>query len=188
MTRDLYIKKLTAYLSKLPKAEVDDIINEVIAHFQEAKLAGRDESLVAGALGNPKKLANAILLEYDIDQIDDSSFKNKLLVILKLVGIGLKNIILAPMLLVLAGLLLAFFLLVFSFYLTGGLLILTPLFKMLTPSLVSTGGIPVIFFPIAGIVILILTRLFHKVLSKGSNASIKHLKKYIRRDFSKLKR
>ncbi|MCH4889997.1 DUF1700 domain-containing protein [Acidaminobacter sp. JC074] len=187
MTKELYIKKLKTYLSKLPKDEMEDIINEVVAHFEEAKLAGRDENLVASALGNPKKLANAILLEYDMDQIADSSYKDKFIVILKIIGIGFKNIIFAPILLTIGSLLLAAFLLVFSFYLTGGLLILTPLFKILTPSLVSTGGIPLMYFPLAGIISLIITRLCHKLLSKGSNASIKYLKKYIRRDLNNLK-
>ena len=187
MNQSLYITKLQNYLKKLPQDDVDEIVHEIEAHFKEAMNSGRTEISIADALGHPKKLANAILLEYDISQLSDkNSLKDKLMIIARIVAIGFKNIIVAPILLAVGLLVFSAFLLVFSFYFLGGALVSAPIINSIAPALVSTGPLHIMTLPVLGIGVLFGTRKLHQLLSKHTSAIISYLIKYVKVDYKKL--
>lgn len=63
MTRAEFIAQLRRALSGLAPAEVDEIIADYNAHFDEAMAAGRPEQDVAKALGDPARLARELRAE-----------------------------------------------------------------------------------------------------------------------------
>ena len=60
MTRHEFLSALRAGLSGLPTQSIDDIVADYEAHFTEGLAAGRTEAQVAGALGDPRKLAREL--------------------------------------------------------------------------------------------------------------------------------
>lgn len=187
MTQDNYIKKLQSYLKKLPQSEIDEITYEIETHFEEARKSGRNEIIVADSLGHPKRLAAAILLEYDVSQLsDDNTVIDKLLIILRIIGIGFKNIIVAPFLIAIGLFVFSAFIFVYSFYLMGGVLVLAPVLDLIADSLVSPGPLPIMSLPVFGIAILFGTRKLHQLLSKHSKGIINYLIKYVKVDYKKL--
>lgn len=187
MTRDNYIKKLQNYLRKLPQSEIEEITYEINMHFEEAIKAGRNEMIVADALGHPKRLASAILLEYDVSQLSsDNTALDKFLLIMRIIGIGFKNIIVAPFLLTIGLIVFSIYLIVFSFYLMGGTFVIAPIIKYIAPAIVSTGPIPLMLYPVIGLIVLLVTKKLHQLLSKYSSGIINYLIKYVKVDYKKL--
>ena len=63
MTRDLFIGKLRAGLVGLPPATIDELVFDYETHFADGAAAGRGEAEVAGALGDPDRLARELRAE-----------------------------------------------------------------------------------------------------------------------------
>ena len=63
MTRIQFIAQLRRALSGLPQQEIDDIVADYNAHFDEGVGAGRSEQDVAHALGDPVRLARELRAE-----------------------------------------------------------------------------------------------------------------------------
>lgn len=63
MNRELFLAELRAALRGLDAKEIEDIVADYRAHFDEAKAAGRNEHEVAEALGDPKRLAKELRAE-----------------------------------------------------------------------------------------------------------------------------
>ncbi|MGH8141485.1 MAG: DUF1700 domain-containing protein [Steroidobacteraceae bacterium] len=63
MTKSEFLSQLRRALSGLAPQEVDDIIADYSAHFDEALAAGRSEQQVAHALGDPARLARELRAE-----------------------------------------------------------------------------------------------------------------------------
>lgn len=61
MTRNEYILELTKALSAMPYSEVNEIKNDIEAHFDEASAAGKSEEETAAALGDINDLAEEFL-------------------------------------------------------------------------------------------------------------------------------
>jgi DNA-binding transcriptional ArsR family regulator len=57
MTRAEFLTRLKRGLAGLPAAQIADIVADYEAHFNDAQEAGRSESEVAAALGEPERLA-----------------------------------------------------------------------------------------------------------------------------------
>lgn len=68
MKRSQYLLDLRAYLSGLPKSEVDDIIRDQEEYINDALERGRSEEEVLNGLGDPKTFANSLLVESKIDK------------------------------------------------------------------------------------------------------------------------
>ena len=63
MTRALFIARLRQSLQGLSVEEIDEIVTDYEAHFRDAEQAGRSESDVATALGDPLQLGQELKAE-----------------------------------------------------------------------------------------------------------------------------
>ena len=63
MTRAEFIAQLRQALSGMAPKELDDIVADYNAHFDEGLAAGRSEAEVAGALGDPLRLGRELRAE-----------------------------------------------------------------------------------------------------------------------------
>ncbi|MGT2438108.1 DUF1700 domain-containing protein [Bradyrhizobium betae] len=77
MSRDDFLHILADGLAGLPAAEIDDILTDYAAHFEEARASGRTEQEVAAALGDPKRLARELRAETGLRRWENHhSFRN----------------------------------------------------------------------------------------------------------------
>jgi uncharacterized membrane protein len=60
MNRVAFLRVLRDGLAGLPAHEIDDILADYTAYFDEAHATGRSEEEVAAALGDPRRLARGI--------------------------------------------------------------------------------------------------------------------------------
>src|SRR3984893_13462296 len=63
MNRVVFLRTLRDGLAGLPAHEIDDILADYTAHFDEAHASGRNEEEVAIALGDPRRLARELRAE-----------------------------------------------------------------------------------------------------------------------------
>ena len=63
MDRDTFLCILNDGLEGLAAREVDDILADYVAYFDEAHASGRSEQEVAAALGDPRRLARELRAE-----------------------------------------------------------------------------------------------------------------------------
>jgi uncharacterized membrane protein len=63
MNRDAFLHILSDGLDGLPAQEIDDILADYVAYFDEADTSGRSEEEVAAALGDPRRLARELRAE-----------------------------------------------------------------------------------------------------------------------------
>jgi len=63
MNRDAFLHILSDGLDGLPAHEIDDILADYAAYFDEADTSGRSEEEVAAALGDPRRLARELRAE-----------------------------------------------------------------------------------------------------------------------------
>ncbi|OYX33075.1 MAG: hypothetical protein B7Y99_07775 [Caulobacterales bacterium 32-69-10] len=71
MTRHGFIARLRDGLRGLPPGAADDIVADYEAHFAEATAAGRSESEVAQALGDPGRLARELRVEVGLKRWEE---------------------------------------------------------------------------------------------------------------------
>ena len=63
MTRIEFLESLERRLAGMPEVEIDDILGDYAAHFEEGMAAGRSEMEIAAALGDPARLARELKAE-----------------------------------------------------------------------------------------------------------------------------
>jgi uncharacterized membrane protein len=63
MNRDTFLHILSDGLDGLASHEIDDILADYVAYFDEAHTSGRSEEEVAAALGDPRRLARELRAE-----------------------------------------------------------------------------------------------------------------------------
>jgi uncharacterized membrane protein len=63
MNRVVFLRVLRDGLAGLPAREIDDILADYTAYFDEAHASGRSEEDVAAALGDPRRLARELRAE-----------------------------------------------------------------------------------------------------------------------------
>src|SRR4030081_3175089 len=63
MNRVAFLTILNDGLAGLPAQEIDDILADYAAYFDEAHASGRGEGEVAAALGDPRRLARELRAE-----------------------------------------------------------------------------------------------------------------------------
>ena len=63
MNRVAFLRALRDGLAGLPAPEIDDILSDYTAYFDEAHASGRSEEDVAAALGDPRRLARELRAE-----------------------------------------------------------------------------------------------------------------------------
>jgi uncharacterized membrane protein len=110
MTRDLFIGKLRAGLAGLPPATIDELVSDYETHFADGAAAGRSEAEVAGALGDPDRLARELRAEAGLKRWETernpSAAANAVFAVLGLGAIDI--LVLLPILLSVGGTLFSF--------------------------------------------------------------------------------
>lgn len=169
MNQKQYLELLALHLNKLPSDEKVEIISEIEVHFSESLKKGKSEEEIVDRLGPPKRMADSILLEFDIDNM---SANNKISdygkVGLNILAIGFKNLLVFPLAIGIFATIMALYLTLFAFYLSGALLIVSPFIDMVAPALVSTGPLPLWSMSIIGLGLILLTRKGHQLMNVGS--------------------
>jgi uncharacterized membrane protein len=94
MNKKEFINKLSSYLSGIPTEEKQDVISDFEEHFKEGMAEGRTEEDIAGALGDPRVLANqfkASILVYEAEKT--ASPVNITRAVFATLGLGFFNLI-----------------------------------------------------------------------------------------------
>ncbi len=73
MNKAEFLRKLKAELSKLPKEELEDVIQYYTEYIEDAE----DEQKAIAELGNPHKIATQIKADYAVKQLDDDGINLK---------------------------------------------------------------------------------------------------------------
>ncbi len=63
MNRAMFLSELRMGLSGLPQNEIDETVADYETHFSDGAAAGRSESAIASALGDPARLAKELRAE-----------------------------------------------------------------------------------------------------------------------------
>lgn len=176
MNKDMYIQSLRKNLSGLCQDELIDVISDIEEYFNEGESAGRTEAEIAKGLGNPVIMASKIKLE-SVGKNND--IVSNLSYIGRVIGLGFGNLITLPLFFAAAMLLFAMFAVVYSLFLASGIMIISPILKYISPSLVSTGGIPVVIFSIGGIAGVFMTTKLHKMMCGVKVKSTEMFVKYM---------
>ena len=131
MNRDAFLCILSDGLEGLPAHEVDDILADYVAYFDEARASGRSEEEVAAALGDPRRLARELRAESGLRRWENHrSLGNSATVLLAIGGLAAVDILfLLPLLF---GVMLAMFVMGLAIFVLGivGIGLLLSLFKI----------------------------------------------------------
>jgi uncharacterized membrane protein len=126
MDRDAFLHILSDGLDGLPAREIDDILADYAAYFDEADASGRSEAEVAAALGDPRRLARELRAEFGLRRWENHhSLGNSGAVLLALGGLAAVDVmLLLPLLFAAMLVILVIGLLIFVLGIVGfGLLI-----------------------------------------------------------------
>ena len=107
MNRTAFLTRLRQGLSGLAPEDIDELISDYEAHFNEGAAAGRSDDEVARALGDPNRLARELRAEAGFRRWEAKpSPSNYLAAVVALIGlIAFDFIFLLPILLAVAGIL-----------------------------------------------------------------------------------
>ena len=182
MTKDNYLKILNEHLKGIPEKDRLEALLDIEDYFKAGLSDNRQEAEIASALLNPKVLAQSIKAEYSLSDVAHTKSFHKFMSLIGLIiSLGFVNIILLPLIFSLVLLVVSFYLVVASFYLTGGLLIVSPLLKLIFPSQVSVPpGIFIYLMPFIGAGTLFLTYKLNKLMNHFSKVLIKQIIKYLK--------
>ena len=89
MNRVAFLTILRDGLAGLPAHEIDDILADYVAYFDEAHASGRSEEEVAAAVGDPRRLARELRAESGLRRWENHhSLGNSKAVLLALGGLA----------------------------------------------------------------------------------------------------
>ncbi len=104
MNRIDFLRALHDGLDGLPEQDVDEILSDYMAHFEEARAEGRSEEEVAAALGDPRRLARELRTETRLRQWESNhSLRNSATALLALGGLAAVDLFLLLPLVFAAG-------------------------------------------------------------------------------------
>ncbi|WFU42546.1 DUF1700 domain-containing protein [Bradyrhizobium sp. CB82] len=184
MKRADFLRILRDGLAGLPAEEIDDILADYSAHFEEARASGRAEEQVAEALGDPRRLARELRAETGLRRWENHhSLQNSTAALLALGGLAVVDVILLlPLLLVvmLILLIIAFVMLVLGIV---GIGLLISLYKHLGDGRI----VELVLRGLAGIALVTTGAGFGALLLLGLNAAVRWLGGYARLHYRLLK-
>jgi uncharacterized membrane protein len=94
MNRVAFLRILRDGLAGLPALEIDDILADYAAYFDEAHASGRSEEEVAAALGDPRRLARELRAETRLRRWENHrSLSNSATALLALGGLAAVDIL-----------------------------------------------------------------------------------------------
>jgi len=122
MTRQAFLTRLREGLRGLPKAAVDDVMADYEGHFAEAEAAGRNETEVAAALGDPGRLAREIRAETGMKRWEEERNPSAAAgAVFAVIGLGaIDLLILLPVLIAVGGTLFGLFIATIVCFFAGG--------------------------------------------------------------------
>jgi uncharacterized membrane protein len=95
MNRVAFLRILRDGLAGLPAREIDDIVADYTAYFDEAHASGRSEEDVATALGDPRRLARELRAETGLRRWENHrSLSNSATALLALGGLAAVDVLL----------------------------------------------------------------------------------------------
>jgi uncharacterized membrane protein len=184
MNRDAFLHALGDGLAGLPADEIDDIIEDYIAYFDEAHASGRSEEDVAVALGDPRRLARELRAEAGLRRWENHrSLGNSGAALLALGGLAAVDIVLLlPLLL---AVMVAMFVIGLVTFVLGivGIGLLLSLFKI--AQFASIGAM--VLRALAGIGLLAGSMGCVALLLLALNGAVKMLGRYARLHYRLLK-
>lgn len=184
MNRADFLHILGDGLAGLPATEIDDILADYAAHFEEARTSGRTEQEVASALGDPRRLARELRAETGLRRWENHhTFRNSTAALFALSGLAVVDIVLLlPLLLVVLLILLVIAFVMFVLGIVGiGLLI--SLYKHWADGRL----VELAMRAAAGIVLVTTGAGFGALLAIGLNAAVRWLGGYARLHYRLLK-
>jgi uncharacterized membrane protein len=184
MNRAAFLRILRDGLAGLPAEDIDDILADYTAHFEEARASGRTEDEVASALGDPRRLARELRTEAGLRRWENHhSLRNSSTALLALSGLAVVDIIL--MLPLLLGVMLILLVIAFVMLVLGivGIGLLVSVYKH------SGDGhlVALILRALGGIALLTTGAGFAALLVLGLNAAVRWLGDYARLHYRLLK-
>ncbi len=125
MTRSEFLDRLRRGLSGMPQVTIDDIVADYDTHFADAAAAGRTETDVAEALGDPTRLARELRAEAGMKNWEATkSPSSAASAILAIVGLGALDIlILLPIFSTVVSTLVGIFAAAIGAFIGGGVLL-----------------------------------------------------------------
>jgi uncharacterized membrane protein len=123
MTRQAFIARLREGLAGLPAHTIAEIVTDYEAHFTEGEAAGRTEAEVAGALGDPDRLARELRAEHGLKRWEEQRNPSSAgAAILAILGLGALDIMfLLPILMGVAGAIFGIGIACIALFFTGGM-------------------------------------------------------------------
>jgi uncharacterized membrane protein len=99
MNKSAFLRILRDGLAGLPGQDIDEIVGDYGAHFDEGLAAGRSEQDIATALGDPRRLARELRAETGLRRWENHhSLRNSASALLALGGLAAVYILLLPLL------------------------------------------------------------------------------------------
>lgn len=92
MQKDEFLKKLSSYLKRMTKEELDEIMVEFTEHINYALAKGEDEEKIIERLGDPKKIAKEYRMQKMIEEANRlESFSSMFKAIFASAGLSIVN-------------------------------------------------------------------------------------------------
>lgn len=109
MNKEQFLKELQKAISKLPKDEQAEIVQDYKEYFEIGQLEGKTEMEITKSLGHPKHIGKDLVATYQIEKVEkDATIGNFMKATWLVIGLGFFNlvIVLGPFL-ALAGVVLS---------------------------------------------------------------------------------
>jgi uncharacterized membrane protein len=183
MTRDLFLRALRGGLRGLPPGDIDDIVADYTAYFDEARASGRREEDVAAALGDPKRLARELRAETGLRRWENQrSLGNFIAALLALGGLATVDLfVLLPLLLALGLATMVIGIVIVAFFVAGLATLLSALLSAALAGILtgigfvagSVGSGALLLLALTGAVRLLghYARLHYRLLKPTPNAA-----------------
>jgi uncharacterized membrane protein len=184
MNRFDFLHALHDGLDGLAEPDIDEILSDYMAHFEEARAAGRSEEEVAAALGDPRQLARELRAETRLRHWEsDHSLRNSATALLALGGLAAVDLFLLLPLLFVAGIALFVCGIVTFAFGIAGLGTLLSLFKIAAFASITK----LVLRAVVGIALLAASVGIGSVLLLALNAVVRALGTYARLHYRLLK-
>jgi uncharacterized membrane protein len=130
MNRAMFLSELRMGLSGLPQSEIEETITDYESHFSEGLAAGRSETAIANALGDPARLARELRAEAGFRRWESERSAGSLIgAVIALLGLATLDLIfLIPFVCVVGAILLSMFVTAIALFFAGGAVWLFALF------------------------------------------------------------
>lgn len=184
MSKAAFLRTLAEGLEGLPDREIDEILADYNAYFDEGLAAGRSEENIAEALGDPGRLARELRVETGMRRWENHrSVRNSSAALLALGGLAAVDIVLLLPLMFAAGLVLLVSGLVMFILGIIGIGLLLSLFKLVYVAPLAT----IILRALAGVALIAASAGIGGILLLALNVAVKKLGSYARLHYRLLK-